>query len=73
MFGVFLLTWICIVGMKFAKLENNVIIAHFISMFDMELSDKNGNPVKEPPPVNFNKPSASKPDTPIHIKYKVRI
>lgn len=59
-------------GEQFAKLENNIIIAHFISMFDVSLSDEVGNPVKEPPAVNFNKPSASKPDTPIYLKYSIR-
>jgi hypothetical protein len=32
---------------QFAKIENNIIIAHFISMFDFELSDKHGNPKTE--------------------------
>jgi hypothetical protein len=57
---------------QFAKIENNIIIAHFISMFDFELSDKHGNPKTETPKVNLNRPSASKPDTPIYIKYKAR-
>lgn len=59
-------------GMKFAKLENSIIIAHFIAMFDFELSDKNRKPKAEIPLVNFNKPSAVKPDTPVYIKYKLR-
>lgn len=59
-------------GMRFAKLENNIIIAFFIAMFDIEISDKMGVEKREPPPVNFNKPSASKPDTNVYIKYKAR-
>jgi len=60
------------VGMRFAKLENNIIIAFFIAMFEISLCDKKGNPVSEPPPTNFNKPSAAKPDPTAYIKYRVR-
>ncbi len=41
-------------------------------MFEISLCDKKGNPVSEPPPTNFNKPSAAKPDPTAYIKYRVR-
>ena len=57
---------------QFAKLEQNIITAFFIAMFDYELTDKVGNPVSETPPVNFNAHSAEKPKQRVYLKYKLR-
>ncbi|KAF2098210.1 cytochrome P450 [Rhizodiscina lignyota] len=58
-------------GMKFAKLEMNVIIAMFLACFEYELSDKNGGPGTVPP-VNRNAHSATRPQQRPYLKYKVR-
>ena len=60
-------------GMRFAKLEMNIIIAFFLAYFDdIQLCDKVGNLVSTPPATDRNKHTASKPDEPIYLKYKVR-
>jgi len=43
----------------------------FLAMFDYELSDAQGNPAP-PPKANPNADHATKPDTPIYLKYHVR-
>lgn len=45
-------------GMKFAKLEQNVIVAFFLAMFDFELADKE----RGLPKIDFNAVSAKKPE-----------
>lgn len=59
-------------GMKFAKLEQNIITAFFCTMFDFHLADKNGNRVAETVKVNTNKYNASKPDKTMYLKYTLR-
>ena len=61
-----------VVGMRFAKLEQNIITAFFIAMFDYELTDKVGNPVSETPAVDFNGHAAEKPKERVYLKYKLR-
>ncbi|USP78667.1 CypX Cytochrome P450 [Curvularia clavata] len=61
-----------VVGMRFAKLEQNIITAYFIASFDFHLSDKNGNPMNKPPRVNFNGHSAHKPKNPPYLKVSPR-
>lgn len=58
-------------GMRFAKLEMNIIVAMFLAMFDCELSDKNGGPGVVPK-LNRNAFSASKPKPNIYLKYWAR-
>jgi len=55
-------------GMRFAKLEMNVIIAHFLAMFDYNLCDHRGEKVHELPKVDQNAHSASKPNKPVYFK-----
>ncbi|TVY15052.1 Sterol 14-demethylase [Lachnellula arida] len=59
-------------GMRFAKLEQNIITAFFIAMFDYELTDKVGTPISQTPPVDFNGHSATKPKEKVYLKYKLR-
>ncbi|CAG8976008.1 hypothetical protein HYALB_00007535 [Hymenoscyphus albidus] len=59
-------------GMRFAKLEQNLITAFFIANFDYELTDKHGNPLATMPSVDYNGTSATKPKPPIYFKYQVR-
>ena len=41
-------------GMRFAKLEQNIITAYFVSNFAFSLEDEHGNKLTEPPPVSVN-------------------
>lgn len=61
-----------VVGMRFAKLEQNIITAYFIASFDFYLSDKNGNPMNKAPRVDFNRFSAHKPKNPPYLKFSPR-
>jgi sterol 14-demethylase len=57
-------------GMRFAKLEVNVIVAFFLAYFeDIEVTDKNGKTTTKLPAVNRNKHTASRPDERIYLKY----
>jgi hypothetical protein len=52
---------LAIVGMRFAKLEQNLITAYFIASFDFELEDKRGNKMSDVVIMDFNRHSAHKP------------
>jgi sterol 14-demethylase len=60
------------VGMRFAKLENNIITAFWLAMFDYELVDGKGNLTRQLPNVNINAFTAHKPNPKVYFKYKVR-
>lgn len=56
-------------GMKFAKLEMNVIIAHFLAMFDeYHLCNRAGKAVHGLPKVDLEAYVASKPRSPVYLK-----
>lgn len=60
-------------GMKFAKLEMNLIAAHFLALFDFHLCDSEGNPVSDPVPIKSRtRHSAHKPDKPVFLRYEAR-
>lgn len=60
-------------GMRFAKLENSVIVAFFLAYFDeIRLTDARGKPVARVPDCNINNHSSHKPDEQILLKYKLR-
>lgn len=59
-------------GMRFAKLELNIIVAFFLAYFDFELCDKDGKPGVEPPPNEPNAYNACKPKERVFLKYKMR-
>ncbi|EDU41243.1 CypX Cytochrome P450 [Pyrenophora tritici-repentis] len=48
-------------GMRFAKLEQNLITAFFVTNFNFDLEDKQGNKVTTPPAINVNDHFPSKP------------
>ena len=55
--------------MKFAKLEMNIIIAHFLATFDeYHLCDRTGEVVRGLPKVNVEGHGASKPSRPVYLK-----
>ncbi|KAF2157541.1 cytochrome P450 [Myriangium duriaei CBS 260.36] len=55
-------------GMRFAKLEQNIIIAFFMAMFDFELADKE----KGVPEIDVNANSAHKPAEKVLLRYWLR-
>lgn len=55
-------------GMRFAKLEQNIITAYFIASFDFSLQDKHGNKLMVAPQIDFNRHSAHKPKIPQYLK-----
>ncbi|KAH9861690.1 hypothetical protein J1614_011443 [Plenodomus biglobosus] len=55
-------------GMRFAKLEQNIITAYFIAAFDFSLQDKDGKTLTVPPRVDANRHSAHKPKEPQYLK-----
>ena len=56
-------------GMRFAKLEQNMIAAYFIASFDFQLTDRSGKPVSEVTVVDRNAHSAVKPKQRPYLKY----
>ena len=50
-----------VVGMRFAKLEQNIITAYFLAAFDFHLEDQAGNKLTTAPKVDLNGHSAHKP------------
>jgi hypothetical protein len=55
--------------MRFAKLEMNVIIAHFLATFDeYHLCDRTGEAVHGLPKVDIQGHSASKPTRLVYLK-----
>lgn len=59
-------------GMRFAKLENNIITAFWMAAFkDMQLVDKKGK-ASGLPAVDRNLHSAAKPTQKVYINYKLR-
>lgn len=59
-------------GMRFAKLENNVLNAYFLAAFDFELVDAVGRKVNEIPKPDLNGHTAHKPKTPTYLKVTAR-
>ena len=49
-----------------------MIVAFFVATYDYMLVDKQGSPIPQPPPLNRNNMAASKPDTPLYLKYERR-
>lgn len=52
-------------------MENNLILAFFITMFDFEVVDKEGKRVDELPKVDLNSTATTKPKTRVYLKYSV--
>jgi hypothetical protein len=58
--------------MRFAKLENNIITAFWLAMFDYEIVDSDGKPTSEIPREDVNGFTAQRPKTPVYLKYVMR-
>lgn len=57
--------------MRFAKLENNLIVAMFLAYFDdVQLTDAAGEVLPKVPTVNYNNLTARKPDEKLFLKYR---
>jgi hypothetical protein len=50
----------------------NIIVSFFIATFDYELSDREGNIVKDPPRLNMNALNAVKPAQRPYLRYQRR-
>jgi cytochrome P450 len=59
-------------GMKFAKLEQSIIAAFFLTMLDSRISDSQGRPVDSTPPVDVNSYTAWKPRDRVFLKLRAR-
>jgi sterol 14-demethylase len=59
-------------GMRFAKLEQNIITAYFLASFDFSLEDERGVRLDKAPVVDQNGHSASKPREPPFLRVTVR-
>lgn len=59
-------------GMRFAKLEQNIIAAYFLATFDFNLEDRSGQVLAVAPKVDVNGHSAFKPKDPPYIRVSVR-
>lgn len=55
-------------GMRFAKLEQNLITAYFVASFEFILQDKDGITMTTAPLVDFDRHSAHKPTIPQYLK-----
>ena len=64
--------WYADLVTQFAKLEQNIVAAFFLTMFDFQLSDSKGNPLDSPPKLDKNAYSSWKPETPVFLKYNPR-
>lgn len=57
-------------GMRFAKIENNVIVAFFLAYFDdFSVVGRNGEAVDDLPPTDRNRSTAHKPRERVFLKY----
>ncbi|PQE04899.1 cytochrome P450 6A1 protein [Rutstroemia sp. NJR-2017a BBW] len=59
-------------GTRFAKLEQFLIVAIFLTRFDYETCDDKGVSYSEVPPPDLNAHAATKPTAPIRLKYRLR-
>ncbi|KAF2822855.1 cytochrome P450 [Ophiobolus disseminans] len=59
-------------GMRFAKLEQNIITAYFVASFDFYLEDKRGKRMDVAPTIDFDRHSAHKPRIPQYLKVTPR-
>ncbi|KAJ4367917.1 hypothetical protein N0V86_009757 [Didymella sp. IMI 355093] len=59
-------------GMRFAKLEQNIITAYFLASFDFSLEDASGQTLSVAPEIDQNGHSACKPKDPPYLRVNVR-
>ena len=60
------------VGIRFAKLEQYLIVAFFTTVFDYVACDAKGNPITTPTPIDLNAFSARRPEPRVYLKYKLK-
>ncbi|KAF1972061.1 cytochrome P450 6A1 [Bimuria novae-zelandiae CBS 107.79] len=59
-------------GIRFAKLEQYLIVALFTTVFDYVACDSKGNPITTPTPIDLNAFSARRPEPRVYLKYKLK-
>ena len=62
---------ICL-GMRFAKLEQSLILAHFLAKFDFWLVNEQGLSTNQLPHLNINATAAEKPKDNVYVRFAVR-
>ena len=59
-------------GIRFAKLEQYLIVAFFVTMFDYVACDREGNRITTPTPIDLNAFSARRPEPRVYLRYKLK-
>ncbi|KAK3202400.1 hypothetical protein GRF29_161g1074532 [Pseudopithomyces chartarum] len=59
-------------GVRFAKLEQYLIVAFFTTMFDYVACDKEGNAITTPTPIDLNAFSARRPEPRVYLRYGLK-
>ncbi|KAJ8112688.1 hypothetical protein OPT61_g4995 [Boeremia exigua] len=59
-------------GVRFAKLEQNIITAYFLASFDLSLETKSGDTLSAAPKIDQNGHSACKPKDPPYLRVSAR-
>ncbi len=59
-------------GMRFAKLESNIITAFFLATFEYSVCGADGEDLASLPPIDMNSWAAAKPSSPVFLKYRLR-
>lgn len=60
-------------GMRFAKMENNIIVAFFLACFEnLRVVDRQGKQVNKIPMADRNRATAHKPKERVFLRYDVR-
>ena len=55
--------------MRFAKMEQYLIVAFFTTMFDYVACDRNGKRITTPTPIDLNAFSARRPEPRVYLRY----
>ena len=61
------------VGMRFARLENAVLTAHWLALFDFEVVDRKGKRTETLPRLDLNASSAHRPRDPCRVRFWGRV
>ncbi|KAB8346184.1 hypothetical protein FH972_023230 [Carpinus fangiana] len=59
-------------GVRMAKIEHNIMVAHFLAMFDWELCAIDGSLMDTMPLPDLNSWTATKPKTPTRLRYTMK-
>lgn len=60
------------VGIRFAKMEQYLIVAFFTTIFDYVACDREGSEITTPTPIDLNAFSARRPEPRVYLRYRLR-